>query len=290
MPLEIAIPDTSLSDCSDLRQKTIKIGQIARALAAFKVEKVLIYETTTEEKERRDLNLLDKLLRYMDTPQYLRRTVFSMAPSLKYAGILPPLRTNSHPLGKGINEVFDGEVRWGVQAETGKVDLGLHDTVEYPEEISSRVPTLFRIRVSDNQIRLKPTTRDSVDEYFGFEIETTDNLVSYLMKDTGKTRIALSRLGTVFSKIESEIESVLLSTKNMIAIFGGPQYGIRELMADKKDLLKEAIDFWVNTINDQGTETIRMEEAIWASLALFNSSFGAIITKPGYHKQTKRIH
>ena len=58
MPLEIAIPDTSLSDCSDLRQKTIKIGQIARALAVFKVEKILIYETESKEKERRDLNLL----------------------------------------------------------------------------------------------------------------------------------------------------------------------------------------------------------------------------------------
>ncbi|MHA2424480.1 MAG: putative RNA uridine N3 methyltransferase [Candidatus Thorarchaeota archaeon] len=283
MPLEIAIPDTSLSDCSNLRQKTIKIGQIARALAVFKVEKVLIYETESEEKERRDLNVLDKLLRYMDTPQYLRRAVFSMAPSLKYAGILPPLRTNSHPLGKSIDKVFDGEVRWGIQAGSGKIDIGLKETVDYPDKVSTRVPTLFQIKLKGKQVRLRPITRDSVDQYFGFDVETTDNIVDYLQSNMAKTRIAFSRKGTIFSKIESEIESVLTSSKSMIAILGGPQYGIRELLAGKKDALKESVDFWVNTITDQGTETVRVEEALWASLAMFNSSFGTIVTKPGFH-------
>ena len=284
MPLEIAIPDTSLSDCSNLRQKTIKIGQIARALAVFKVEKVLIYETESNEKERRDLNLLDKLLRYMDTPQYLRRTVFSMAPSLKYAGILPPLRTNSHPLGKSINDVFDGEVRWGLQTGPGQVDLGLNELVEYPDKVSTRVPTLFQIQLRENRVLLRPITRDSVDYYFGFDVETTNDLLGYLQANADKTRIALSRLGTVFSKIESEIGTVLSSSKSMIAVFGGPQFGIRELLAEKKDLLKESIDYWVNTIHDQGTETVRLEEALWGSLAMFNSSFGSIVTKPGFHK------
>jgi predicted SPOUT superfamily RNA methylase MTH1 len=287
MPLEIAIPDTSLSDCSNLRQKTIKIGQIARALAVFKVEKVIIYETESQEKERRDLNVLDKLLRYMDTPQYLRRAVFSMAPSLKYAGILPPLRTNSHPLGKSINKVYDGEVRWGLQAGSGKVDIGLNETVDYPDKVSTRVPTLFQIRLKERRVRLKPITRDSVEQYFGFDVETTNNLVEYLQANMAKTRIALSRLGTVFSKVESEIESVLNSSESMIAIFGGPQFGIRELLAGKKDTLKESVDFWVNTITDQGTETVRVEEALWASLAMFNSSFGTIVTKPGFHIDAK---
>ncbi|MHA1905943.1 MAG: putative RNA uridine N3 methyltransferase [Candidatus Thorarchaeota archaeon] len=287
MPLEIALPDTSLSDCTNLRQKTIKIGQIARALAVFKVEKVLIYETESEDKERRDLNVLDKLLRYMDTPQYLRRAVFSMAPSLKYAGILPPLRTNSHPLGKSINAVFDGEVRWGIQAGSGKVDIGLSEPVEYPDGVSTRVPTLFQIRLKEKRIRLKPISRDSVGQYFGFDVQTTNNLVDYLQNNLATTRVALSRQGNVFSKVESELESVLTSSKSMIAIFGGPQLGIRELLAGKKDTLKESIDFWVNTISDQGTETVRVEEAVWSSLAMFNSSFGSLVTKSGFYNQKK---
>jgi predicted SPOUT superfamily RNA methylase MTH1 len=219
----------------------------------------------------------------MDTPQYLRRAVFSMAPSLKYAGILPPLRTNSHPLGKSIDKVFDGEVRWGIQAGSGKIDIGLKETVDYPDKVSTRVPTLFQIKLKGKQVRLRPITRDSVDQYFGFDVETTDNIVDYLQSNMAKTRIAFSRKGTIFSKIESEIESVLTSSKSMIAILGGPQYGIRELLAGKKDALKESVDFWVNTITDQGTETVRVEEALWASLAMFNSSFGTIVTKPGFH-------
>ena len=45
MTLRVAIPDASLTDCSDLRQKTVKAGSIARALAVFRVDSVHIYDT-----------------------------------------------------------------------------------------------------------------------------------------------------------------------------------------------------------------------------------------------------
>jgi predicted SPOUT superfamily RNA methylase MTH1 len=39
----------------------------------------------------------------------------------------------------------------------------------------------------------------------------------------------------------------------------------------------------VNTIPDQGTETVRLDEALFISLGLLNSSVGSMISKPGYH-------
>lgn len=284
MPLEIAIPDTSLSDCSDLRQKTIKIGQIARAIAVFKVDSVVIYRTASEGKTRRDLNLLEKLLRYMDTPQYLRRAAFPMAPSLKYAGILPPLRTLSHPLSQSVKSISDGDYRWGIQAGTGKVDVGLSDLIDYDEPISNRDPTLFKLRMVEGEIQLRIVERSSIDSYFGFEVQTVDNLATFLDASLSKTRIALSRIGVPFSSIEPEIKSVVSNTRDVVTIFGGPHRGIRELVPDQKDILKGIIDYWVNTIDDQGTETVRVEEAVWASLALFNSSFGSEVTKAGFYR------
>ncbi|MFW9795042.1 MAG: putative RNA uridine N3 methyltransferase, partial [Candidatus Thorarchaeota archaeon] len=47
MALKVAIPDTALTDCSDLRQKTVKAGSIARALAVFRVIHVYVYDTST---------------------------------------------------------------------------------------------------------------------------------------------------------------------------------------------------------------------------------------------------
>ncbi len=282
MPFEIALPDTSLSDCSDLRQKTIKIGQIARAIAVFKVDSVVIYQTNSEGKIRRDLNLLEKLLRYMDTPQYLRRTAFPMAPSLKYAGILPPLRIRSHPIAQSMRSVSDGDFRWGIQAGPGKVDIGLNELIDCDEQISNRDPTLFQLRWIDRAIHLAVVERSSTDRYFGFDVKVTDSLIKHLEISSSKTRIALSRIGVPYSSIESEIKSVVGNTRDVVAIFGGPRRGIRELFPQEKDTMKGFIDYWVNTVDDQGTETVRVEEALWASLTMFNSSFGADVTKPGF--------
>ncbi|MFX1272259.1 MAG: putative RNA uridine N3 methyltransferase, partial [Promethearchaeota archaeon] len=63
MGLQVAIPDTSLIDCSDLRQKTVKAGVLARAMAVFRVERVIVYETgNLRSKAKRDSDLLVRLL------------------------------------------------------------------------------------------------------------------------------------------------------------------------------------------------------------------------------------
>ncbi|MFW9925141.1 MAG: putative RNA uridine N3 methyltransferase [Candidatus Thorarchaeota archaeon] len=283
MTLEVAIPDTSLTDCPDLRQKTMKIGQLARAFSVFKVENVIIYKTTSEGKMQRDSVLLERMLRYMDTPQYLRRGAFSMSPSLKYAGTLPPLRTRSHPIETKVSSVLDGEVRWGLQASPGKVDIGLDQLIDYEPSLSTRDPTLFRLKRVNGTLQLEKTERPSLDFYFGFDVKVVEDITEYLRNQASKTRIALSRQGPPYASIEFDIKSVVENTRNLIAIFGGPKHGIRELVGAKKTQLKSVIDFWTNTVNDQGTETVRIEEAMWISLSLFNNSFGSTITKPGFY-------
>ena len=81
MGLDVAIPDTALRDCSDLREKTIRIGRMGRAFAIFRVECVFVYTTgLLPTNQKHDSALLLKLLRFMDTPQYLRRRVFPHSP------------------------------------------------------------------------------------------------------------------------------------------------------------------------------------------------------------------
>jgi hypothetical protein len=55
------------------------------------------------------------------------------------------------------------------------------------------------------------------------------------------------------------------------------------LLSGEKNELKKHVDFWVNTIPDQGTETVRLEEALFASLGLLNKSVGQIVARPGFH-------
>jgi predicted SPOUT superfamily RNA methylase MTH1 len=282
--LHVAIPDTSLVDCSDLRQKTVKSGILARAMAVFRVERVIVYETgNLHSKTKRDSDLLVRLLEFMDTPQYLRRRVFPKTPSLKFTGLLPPLRTRSHPLDTEPSELSVGMTRWGVQVRLGKVDIGVGELIDHSKALSERSPTLLRIIETTPKIRVEPINRSEIERYWGFDVERTTSLADRLSDSAHMTRIVFSRKAPSYNRLENEIVSTVANTGSILAVFGGPMHGVAELLSNEKDAIKKNSDFWVNTILGQGTETVRLEEAIIASLALINKSVGTIIARPGFH-------
>ncbi len=282
LPLEVAIPDTALTNCTGLRDRTIKIGMMARAFAIFRVERVYIYTTgRLSNDQKRDVNLILRILRYMDTPQYLRKYVFQRSPSMQFVGLLPPLRTRSHPLAAKVEDLSVGDVRWGIQVRPGKIDLGLDRPVDYPAQVSHRTPTLFRVTAITPSLHLEVIDRSSVDFYFGYECEHLDDLVSLLRSSREKTRIAFSKNGPSFATIADQVSTSIASSQSVIALFGGPHHGVSDILVDSHSL-KDEIDYWINTIPNQGTETVRLEEALLISLGLLNNAVGAMIAKPGY--------
>ena len=101
----IAVPVSIISDVPHLREKTLKIGLIGRAAAIFRVNEIIVYPDNTKINQKRSRNLIATLLAYMETPQYLRKRLFKIKPDLKYAGILPPLRTPHHPIASHTSEL-----------------------------------------------------------------------------------------------------------------------------------------------------------------------------------------
>ena len=283
MTLKVALPDTSLADSTNLRKKTTKAGRIARAIAVFRVEEVFVYKTGfLPPSKMRDADLLVRILRYLDTPQYLRRRIFPKSSSLQFAGTLPPLRISSHPLQSSLANLSKGSVRWGVQVRPNQIDLGFDRLIDYPEIVSERDPTLFRVVNTSPKIVLETIERSDVQEYWGYEASRIGGLVDLLKQSEGMTRIGFSRNAPSFKNLEDDIISTISNTQSVLAIFGGPERGIIELCANKQEDIKHHVDFWVNTIEGQGTETVRLEEALLVSLGLLNNSVGEKITKSGY--------
>jgi predicted SPOUT superfamily RNA methylase MTH1 len=56
--------------------------------------------------------------------------------------------------------------------------------------------------------------------------------------------------------------------------FGAPARGLHEIVKDEGLDLNDVVDFVVNMVPEQGTETVRTEEALFASLAVLNVQFG----------------
>src|SRR5438034_816589 len=133
--LSVALPASFTKDVPHLREKTSRVGLIARSLAIFRVDEVMIYNDETGRNPGGDGKLFEKLLAYQETPQYLRKALFKQDPDLQFSGTLPPLRMPSHP---NIADPRIGEIREGVVIESGPrstVNAGFRTPVEVPSKL-----------------------------------------------------------------------------------------------------------------------------------------------------------
>src|SRR5947209_10217347 len=146
--LSIALPASFTKDVPHLREKTSRVGLIARSLAIFRVDEVVIYNDETGRSSESEGRLFEKLLGYQETPQYLRKALFKQDPDLQFSGILPPLRMPSHP---NVGEPRIGEIREALVIESAAhsiVNAGFRAAVE----ISSRLNILERVTIRVVQI------------------------------------------------------------------------------------------------------------------------------------------
>src|SRR5437879_13904794 len=91
--LSIALPASFTKDVPHLREKTSRVGLIARSLAIFRVDEVMIYNDETGRSSESEGRLFEKLLGYQETPQYLRKSLFNQEPDLRSLVILTPQST-----------------------------------------------------------------------------------------------------------------------------------------------------------------------------------------------------
>src|SRR5260370_38221066 len=95
--LSVALPASFTKDVPHLREKTSRVGLIARSLAIFRVDEAVIYNDETGKSPESEGRLFEKLLAYQETPQYLRKAFCKQDPDLQFSGLLPPWRIPSDP-------------------------------------------------------------------------------------------------------------------------------------------------------------------------------------------------
>jgi predicted SPOUT superfamily RNA methylase MTH1 len=272
----IAVPASVVSDTPHLREKTSKVALIGRAAAIFKIDEIIIYPDNPKADQTREMHLIALLLSYMETPQYLRKRLFGLEPDLRYAGILPPLRTAHHPLERTMKRLRVGEFREGVTVSKNRegtlVDIGVEQPATLREE---QLPVGKRVTVRINritrQIETELVNRDEILDFWGYSVtEESKSLGKVLRNRDFELMIATSKYGTLFSDIAGEMYDRWRRAKTVLLVFGAPNTGLHEIVGYDGLDLKNLADFIVNMIPSQGTETVRTEEAIIASLAVLN--------------------
>jgi methyltransferase len=269
--LSIALPSSFTKDVPHLREKTGRVGLIARSLAIFRVDEVLIYNDEPGQSPDTEGRLLEKLLAYQETPQYLRRAMFKQDPDLQFSGILPPLRMPSHP---NLGEPRIGEIREGLVIESGPrsiVNAGLTTSVEIASKLNPRDRVTIRL------VRTSPSLRGELVEptrlpiYWGFRVTRTKLTLGKLIGSRRQDmKISTSRRGKLVRDVIDDLSLRWKSAQRPLVLFGSPMEGVPEILAKERADLTKIVDFNLNMIPNQAVETVRTEEAVFATLSILN--------------------
>ncbi|OGD46040.1 hypothetical protein A3K79_01795 [Candidatus Bathyarchaeota archaeon RBG_13_46_16b] len=273
----IAIPASVVSDTPHLREKTSKIGLIGRAAAIFRVNEIIIYTDELKTDQTVETRLIALLLSYMETPQYLRKQLFKLQPELQFAGILPPLRTPHHPLNHQMKRLKVGEYREGTVLSKRNEDMFVDIGVEQPAIVRGKHLVLgkritVKIADADRQIKAELANREDISEYWGYSTIAAKQSFGEMVKQKDfDCIIATSKHGRAFLDVADVIAEKWRTAHRSLVAFGAPTHGLNEIAEEEGLDLSTIADIVVNTIPNQGTETVRTEEAVLASLAILNT-------------------
>lgn len=259
--LSIFIPDSLTAETTDLKLKTYKVGAIARSAAIFNADRIVVYHDDANQKEA---DFISDILTYMNTPQYLRKKVFPIRTELRHVGLLPPLRTPHHPTGKPS----EGDYRQGLTLKRTKkgtfVDIGADKTAFCKEQLTVNKILSFRVTKLGKEIIVEPDEPEN--EYWGYEtLSNYNNLHQSLKTVKPDFVVATSRYAAPITSILDEVKIKVQKAKHVAILFGGPYSGLPDNLKSQN-----LVDLEVNTVPFQGTKTVRTEEAVLATLSVFN--------------------
>lgn len=263
MAVSVAIPDSALDDESTRLEKTRKASVIARACAIFGTKTVYVYGT---RMGKADASLLTTILRYAETPQYLRRRLFPRVNDLKYAGVVHPLQIPSHMVTTDIRRIRVGDIRDGVvtlSRGAKYVDVGLGRLITYfgQERAGTRITIQFR--TDKPEYKIKEIPRSEVKEYWGYETKLRGNLIDLLRTWEGHI-IITSRKGRINTDSAKHPHKT-----NMLVVFGTRDKGLPEILGNRINRIQNAPMY--NFFPNQRSATVRLEEAIFGVLSIIDS-------------------
>ncbi|OYT59490.1 MAG: hypothetical protein B6U75_03700 [Desulfurococcales archaeon ex4484_217_1] len=245
------------------------MGIIARAAAMHRVDEIIVYNDRPEAL--RETKIIVDVLKYLRTPQYLRKKIIPLKKTLKYAGILPPLQTPNHPQQVMLRQ---GEIREGLIEKLGRkyaqVNVGAKKLVKVKRRENIKVGDIVYVRILDESSFLgEIVDKNSVKYYLCFKISTCSSFKE-LFKRKWDFKIATSKYGRKVNEVLDLIKKIISRKSKVLIAFGAPKEGLYKIASRHGLNVEKIFDIVINTIPYQGIQVIRTEEAIHATLELIS--------------------
>ncbi len=273
--IHLVLPASYDSTEPTLQLKTTKWGIIGRVAAVFRVDSISIF--VDRASSWRSAQLGESVLRYMWTAPYLRKFLFPKMPELAYAGLLPPLQLPTH----GVGGPKPGETRQAlvrrVKGVVALLEAGLGQEVEVQLPRGSRHirrGSVVHVRIEDVD---PPKLRivDKPDVYTGFKINIVRGglkaaLMKFRKRGSSTVILATDRKGQMLAPEDLKYLANKRQATEVAVFFGAPDLDLFELAALEGFKLEDYVYAVLNTVPWQGTLTVRVEEALAATLSLLN--------------------
>ncbi|KAK4759179.1 hypothetical protein SAY87_022310 [Trapa incisa] len=292
--ISIAVPGSIIDNAQSLELATRLAGQIARAATIFRIDEIVVFDnknvqgadtsgntTAHSEENESGAAFLIRILHYLETPQYLRKALFPKHDKLRFVGMLPPLDAPHHlrkhewaPYREGVTMKEKPPSFLGTL-----VDVGLNKSVVIDQvlEPGTRVTVAMGTeRNLDSELphlvvsSMKP--REDLGIYWGYRVRYASSISSVFNQCPYKVGYDYLIGTSEHGKVVKSSELTIPSFRHLLIAFGGLA-GLEESIEVDNNIkgrdAREIFHKYLNTCPQQGSRTIRTEEAIFISLQYF---------------------
>ncbi|KAI9916430.1 hypothetical protein PsorP6_017124 [Peronosclerospora sorghi] len=295
--LSLALPGSILDNAQTKELATYVAGQVARAATIFQVDEIVVFEDALgacpkppHARGRDACVVLARILQYLETPQYLRRQLFPLHPELADAGLLNPLDAPHHVRAQEWSLYREGVVTTRPRKENdgALIDVGLQRPVAVPQRIQPGVRVTVKLDETVKDGKKKSVTghlvscaepREVLGLYWGYTTRRASSLrhvwTECPFPGGYDVKIGTSERGDVSV---DEPTFRVPPFRHALVVVGGVA-GIEacvdadETLAVSGEDARTLFDLWLNTCPQQGSRTIRSEEALLISLAALRPHF-----------------
>ncbi|KAJ9154345.1 hypothetical protein P3X46_027692 [Hevea brasiliensis] len=260
--VSIAVPGSIIDNAQSLELATRLAGQIARAATIFRIDEVVVFDNKSslviEDPTVNTVNnsgenesgapFLIRILRYLETPQYLRKALFPRHNSLRFVGLLPPLDAPHH-LRKHEWAPYREGVTSNEKAPNSKetlVDVGLSKNVVVDQALEPGIRVTVAMGSNRNldgdiphEVVSLSKPKEESGMYWGYRVRYASNISSVFndcpYKGGYDYLIGTSEHGQIINSSQLSLPTF----RHLLIAFGGLA-GLEESIEEDSNL-KEAI-------------------------------------------------
>ena len=146
------------------------------------------------------------------------------------------------------------------------MDVGINQLIQYYGDTPIGKRVTVRFKEGYPKLSIKDVDKSDIPTYWGYAVKERANLFSILAEWKGNIIITSRKGRPVTSQLLAKYTQ---SKESTLVVFGSPQKGVHEIIGGKMNKVQNAksLNFFAN----QGTQTVRLEEALLGALSIINA-------------------